>query len=80
MLQRIILLTLLIYGATADVSFSGLARQALPEAYKHALSLLQLDESTPPGAVKPLRVSLLEARELLDMFSFVYPLSLTENG
>jgi hypothetical protein len=73
-------LAVMISVCMADISLSSLAKQALPDAYRHALSLLQLNESTQSGAVKPLRVSLLEARELLDIFSYVYPVSLADNG
>eukprot|EP00198_Chlamydomonas_reinhardtii_P013099 XP_001702436.1 predicted protein [Chlamydomonas reinhardtii] len=71
-----ILLTSLPLLAIADPedSYADLAARVVPAKLRQALKLLPcLTADTGPGEVKPLRVSLLEAREQLDVFSFAFP-------
>lgn len=62
------------FGTESEPSYPDLAAATVPAAYMKAITLLpkMLNESTGPGDVKTLRVSLLEARELLDVFSYLY--------
>lgn len=59
--------------ATTD-SLSGLAASMLPECYADMLpALSNLTETVMPGAVYAIRKSMLKTRDLLDVFSLVYP-------
>ena len=56
------------------LTYAQLARERAPRAYADAL--VQLDVLTPrvgAGEVKQLRISVLHARELLDIFAYAYP-------
>lgn len=56
------------------LTYAQLARERAPRAYADALG--QLDVLTPrvgAGEVKQLRISVLHARELLDIFAYAYP-------
>lgn len=57
-----------------EPTFAELARSLVPVQFDFALTFLEsLNATTRPDGVKPLRINLLYARELLDMFSFAYP-------
>lgn len=57
-----------------EPSYAALAQQLVPQQFNTALSLLlTLNASSRPDGVKPLRINLLYARELLDIFSYTYP-------
>ncbi|KAG2488514.1 hypothetical protein HYH03_013017 [Edaphochlamys debaryana] len=57
-----------------DPSYADLALRAVPARMSLAMDLLaSLTRVTRPGEVKALRVALLEARESLDIFAYVYP-------
>lgn len=58
----------------ADLTYWDLARRIVPQTIFTAFaSLPQLSASSGPDDVKPLRISLLHAREALDIFSFAMP-------
>lgn len=54
-------------------SYADLAARTVPAAFKYALELMpSLSAEVGPDDVKPLRISLLVAREHLDVFSYAY--------
>ncbi|KAL6750061.1 hypothetical protein V8C86DRAFT_2823067 [Haematococcus lacustris] len=64
---------LLCQVSTADSMFDW-AAHSVPPAFDRVLWLLpELRPTTGPGDIKSLRVALLDCRELLDIFSWVYP-------
>lgn len=64
-----------------ELTYAELANDRTPSAYQQALGLVDL--LTPrvgPGEVKALRVSVLHARELLDIFAYAYPPSVPQRS
>ena len=58
---------------SSNASYPELAAAMLPRAMNASLLLLRaLNISTLPSEVKPMRLSLLRARELVDLFLFAY--------
>jgi exopolyphosphatase len=65
----------------ANTSFSGLAAFMLPAFYADMLPRLSMfTETVMPGAVFETRKSMLKTRDLLDVFSLVYPNATTSNN
>jgi exopolyphosphatase len=65
----------------ATASLSGLAASMLPSFYADMLPTLSiLTETVMPGAVYATRKSMLETRDLLDVFSLVYPNTTSSNA
>lgn len=61
-------------GVALEPSYGQLAREYVPKQYARVLDLLpNLTSTTLPSEVKELRVSLLQIRNLLDVFVFAYP-------
>jgi exopolyphosphatase len=62
-------------------SLSGLAASMLPELYADMLPKLSMfTETVMPGAVFATRKSMLKTRDLLDVFSLVYPNATSTNA